>query len=399
MVLPTARVVAVVCVLHACLVGVACPSEVRPVGRTATSETGIAVASRSSGRASAHALFLETRAGDAVRASPDDDLEAEISYLDVAIRARPGSCLAEGTQLMTYRFANGEFDTLEAQIGDDTVGIEFYTKRITLFNSTDYPSCSAKKPLQENVSALTCMQTRKRSTTKCLSEIEWEFPKIIASDAKPKSKHFRIDFDVEMGTVVNETHKYNELVFSTGFHYRLAVKRTRIQFMLPKKFDEKLIVMMGNSQTTGAHGATYNAKTGVVTFERDYYLAPMNRYTARVWFPMQRNTKSCTPCQRVEDWAMLVILLPFVLCFVIPCCLHLYGKDKPTSPRDRGGGFEGTSFEDSEGRVLGTADGGAVASERQAFCGCCCERDEDDDTVPPERRDMDAEDGVTAPLL
>ena len=210
------------------------------------------------------------------------------------------------------------------------------------------------------------------------------------------------------GIVVNETHKYNELVFSTGFHYRLAVKRTRVQFSLPKKFDADQVVMMGNSRTTGAHGATYDAKKGVVTFERDYYLAPMNRYTARVWFPMQPKTKLCTPCQRVEDWAMIVILLPFLLCFVIPCCLHLYGKDKPLSPRDRGdgnggGGFEGTSFEDSEGHVLGTADGGAAnSSERQAFCGCCCERDEDeDDGAPPERREnADAnDDGVTALLL
>lgn len=335
-------------------------------------------------------------------ASPDDDLEAEISFLDVAIRARPGDCIAEGTQLMTYLFSNGEFDTLESEIGDDTVGIEFYTKRITMFNSSDYPSCSAKKPLQENVSALTCMQTRKRSTTKCLSELEWEFPKIVATDAKPKSKHFRIDFDVEMGVVINETHKYNELVFSTGFHYRLAVKRTRVQFSLPKKFDASQVVMMGNSRTTGAHGASYDSKTGVVTFERDYYLAPMNRYTARVWFPMQTKTKSCTPCQRVEDWAMVVILLPFLLCFVIPCCLHLYGKDKPPSPRDRGGGYEGTSFEDSDGHVLGSSDGGAATPNGQrAFCGCCCERDEDeDDGAPPETREnVDANDGVTAPLL
>ena len=99
---------------------------------------------------------------------------------------------------------------------------------------------------------------------------------------------------------------------------------------------------------------------------------------------------------------MVVILLPFLLCFVIPCCLHLYGKDKPPSPRDRGGGYEGTSFEDSDGHVLGSSDGGAATPNGQrAFCGCCCERDEDeDDGAPPETREnVDANDGATAPLL
>ena len=180
------------------------------------------------------------------------------------------------------------------------------------------------------------------------------------------TNHFRIKFGMEMGVVRNETHEYNEMVYSTGFVHRLSIHAIHVTFQLPKKYKRKEIVLMGNSRDS-SYGGTYNEETGVVTFTRTTYLAPMNRYTVRVWFPVQKTTLTCAPCSRVDDWLMLVLLIPFFLCFIVPCCIHLYGRDhvKRSGPLTRGGEFDG------EGRTLG---GEGESGSAAVFCGCCCER-------------------------
>jgi hypothetical protein len=355
-----------------------------------------------------------------VQASPEEDLEAEISLLSVNLVAEPKSCRVIGTQDMKYSFMNGKniiylllhfqnkrnkppllsrfstnvflivflkltvffcrnsthltgaFDTLRTQLGDDTTGIDFYTKDILAFNSSNLQSCASPK-IEENITKLQCLQTRRRATTKCRSELEWQFPKLVASDKKPKSQNYQIKFSMEMGVVRNETHEYNEMVYSTGFHHRLAIKEIQVSFQLPKKYTKKQIVMMGNSRTS-SYGGTYDENSGVVTFIRKTYLAPMNRYTVRVWFPLQNSTKSCAPCSKVEDWLMLIILVPFFFCFIIPCCIHLYGRDatKRSGPLTRNNEFEG------EGRTLGGGSGDDNhVGNRNGCCGCCCETPEE----------------------
>ena len=316
------------------------------------------------------------------KASPEEDLEAEISKLNVKLVASPSTCGIVGTQHMEYTFMNGEFETLRTDIGDDTIGIGFYTKDILDFNSTEYHSCSSSATLEENTSALTCLQTMRRATTKCRSELEWQFPPFIATDAKPRKQHYRIKFAADMGVIQNQTHLYNEMVYSTGFHHRLAIKHIQIDFQLPHKYKRHEIVIMGNSRDT-SYGSTYNEKTGVVSFVRKTYLAPMNRYTARVWFPTQKTTKSCAPCSRVDDWLMMALLIPFFLCFIIPCCLHLYGKDnvKRSGPMTRDGDDSAPRFEGA-GQALGGSGNDGDSRGEHAFCGCCCERPRDEEGRP-----------------
>lgn len=169
-----------------------------------------------------------------VQASPEEDLEAEITSLNVQLVANPTTCQVVGTQNMLYTFMNGEFDTLRTEIGDDTTGIDFFTKDILEFNSTDYQSCNSPD-LITNTSELTCLQTTRRATTKCKSELEWQFPTLKATDAKPKTNKYKIKFEMEMGVISNQTHLYNEMVYSTGFHHRLAMKTIKVELQLPKK--------------------------------------------------------------------------------------------------------------------------------------------------------------------
>jgi len=257
------------------------------------------------------------------------------------------------------------------------------------FNSTDYQSCNSPD-LEENVTALKCLQMRRRATTKCHSELEWQFPNLVATDKTPKTNKYTIKFSMEMGVVRNETHAYNEMVYSTGYHHRLAIKEIGVSFVLPKKYRLNQIVMMGNSRDS-SYGGTYDEATGTVSFLRTTYLAPMNRYTVRVWFPLKKSTSNCAPCSRVDDWLMLVLLVPFFLCFVIPCCIHLYGRDQtrrsgPLAREDEYGEFEG------EGRTLGDEEGEGAGS--RAYCGCCCETPEEGRPVVGRRRPQPMLDGA-----
>ena len=326
-----------------------------------------------------------------VQASPEEDLEAEITSLNVQLVANPTTCQVVGTQNMLYTFMNGEFDTLRTEIGDDTTGIDFFTKDILEFNSTDYQSCNSPD-LITNTSELTCLQTTRRATTKCKSELEWQFPTLKATDAKPKTNKYKIKFEMEMGVISNQTHLYNEMVYSTGFHHRLAMKTIKVELQLPKKFKLNEIVIMGNSRDS-SYGSTYDETTGIVTFIRKTYLAPMNRYTVRVWYPTSKNTLSCAPCSRIDDWLMIALLVPFFLCFIIPCCAHLYGRDdvKRSGPRTRDGELDEPRFA-GEGNTLGGNGRNSINDEddrmNTSFCGCCCEtpRDEDGNLIDNESR-------------
>ena len=39
---------------------------------------------------------------------------------------------------------------------------------------------------------------------------------------------YKIKFEMEMGVISNQTHLYNEMVYSTGFHHRLAMKTIKV---------------------------------------------------------------------------------------------------------------------------------------------------------------------------
>ena len=73
--------------------------------------------------------------------------------------------------------------------------------------------------------------------------------------------------------------KYNKLVYSTGFHYRLAIKE--LWWSLSYQHMKSRIKIFG-PDLVNETGGVYDEKTGTVKFERDTYLAPMNRYTVRV---------------------------------------------------------------------------------------------------------------------
>ena len=62
-----------------------------------------------------------------ISAGPMDDLEAEIARLDVTVRADERSCKVAGKQKIRYFFRNGEFQQFITEIGDDTVGIGFFS--------------------------------------------------------------------------------------------------------------------------------------------------------------------------------------------------------------------------------------------------------------------------------
>ena len=324
-----------------------------------------------------------------LKASPEEDLEVEITSLNVNLAASSSGCGVTGRQKMVYTFMNGDFTSLRTIIGDDTIGIDFYTKEITKFNSTEHQSCADSADIEKNISALTCLQMRRRATTKCKSELEWEFPKLVATDRKPVTQHYDIGFGMEMGVIQNSTHQYNEMVYSTGYLHRLAMKTIEVKFQLPSNFKRSDIVLMGNSRDS-AYGGEYDEKTGIVTFIKKTYLAPMNRYTVRVWFPTSNNTLQCSPCARVDDWLMAALLVPFFLCFIIPCCLHLYGKDsvKRRGVRSRDDDPNEPRF-DGEGRILsnGSRVNYDAGEEENVLCGCCCTR-------PDEGRPVTMESGA-----
>lgn len=292
------------------------------------------------------------------QAGPNDDLEAEISRLEVLLSAEPGNCLVTGQQRMSYFFLNGRFNEMSLELGDDTPGIQFFTKRILSLNSSDYNS--------------TALVTKKRWTTKCRSMLEWEVPEIVATDANPQVRNFRVDFEMSMGTVVNETHRFNEIVYSTGFHNRIAIKEIRVRINLPSRYPSEEVELVGNSGVD-PRGGSYDEETGVATFLRETYLAPANRYTVRVWFPVETQTHACRSCEAVDEWIMFIILVPFLLCFIVPLCIHCcpWKKKKPPST-DSGAGESGFS---TPGHALGgQQDGrpGASASDGDGSSCCCC---------------------------
>ena len=271
----------------------------------------------------AQPTFLETFSSASVGAGPDDDNEAEISALFVKIKTKSGACQANGTQWLDYHFLKGKFKTAQVELGDDTVGIGFFTKNILNLSSPQLTNHSK-------------IEVKKRSTTRCKSVLMWNFPEVVAPPVV--RQRFRIDFAMDMGTIENGTKKYNELVYSTGFHYRLAIKRIMVEFVLPKAYKKSRIKIFG-PDLVNETGGVYDEKTGTVKFERDTYLAPMNRYTVRVWFPTEKHTDGCFACARVGDWIMFLVLAPFVFCFLVPCVLLYLARDA----QQPGGGNAGRS--------------------------------------------------------
>ena len=152
----------------------------------------------------------------------------------------------------------------------------------------------------------------------------WNFPEVVAPPVV--RQRFRIDWSMDMGTVENGTKLYNELVYSTGYRYRLAIKKIFVEIVLPKKYKKSEIKIFG-PDLVNETGGVYDQSTGIIKFQRDTYLAPMNRYTVRVWFPTNKDTKGCFACTRVGDWIMFIVLLPFVLCFLVPCVLLYLVRD------------------------------------------------------------------------
>ena len=255
--------------------------------------------------------FLQTSASSSMYAGPDDDNEAEISALFVKIKTKKGVCQANGTQWLDYHFIKGKFKTALVELGDDTVGIGFFTKNILNLSSPQISNHSK-------------IEVKKRATTRCKSVLMWNFPEVVAPPIV--RQRFRIDWAMDMGTVENGTKTYNELVYSTGYHYRLAIKRILVQITLPQKFKKSEIKIFG-PDLVNETGGVYDPTTGTVKFERNTYLAPMNRYTVRVWFPTDKDTKGCFACARVGDWIMFLVLAPFIFCFLIPCVLLYLVKD------------------------------------------------------------------------
>ena len=246
-----------------------------------------------------------------LKAGPDDDNEAEISAQYVKYTTKQGVCQVNGTQWTDYRFISGKFESSAVLLGDDTVGIGFYTKNIVNITSQAYKNHSQ-------------LVVKKRATTRCKSVLMWSFPDIIAPPEK--KQRFKIDFNMDMGVVVNGSKTYNEMVYSTGYQTRLAIKHIIVEFHLPRAYKKKEIKIFGPNLVNET-GSAYDAKKGVVKFERKVYLAPGNRYTVRVWFPVSKGTEACFACSRVGEWIMFVVLAPFVFCFLVPCCLHFLAKD------------------------------------------------------------------------
>ena len=87
---------------------------------------------------------------------------------------------------------------------------------------------------------------------------------------------------------------------------------------------------------------------------------------------------------------MAALLVPFFLCFIIPCCLHLYGKDsvKRRGVRSRDDDPNEPRF-DGEGRILsnGSRVNYDAGEEENVLCGCCCTR-------PDEGRPVTMESGA-----
>ena len=244
-------------------------------------------------------------------------MEAEIRRLEVKLEApKIGECAISGSQTVQYEFRNGEFSKMGAELGDETVGVDFYTKEITEFTSKNY-----------NASALAAF-TKKRFTGRCISLLAWEVdPKIkVSENTKPQLLEFQIGWSGELGIVENNSVTYNEMVYSTGFRNGLAVRETRVQFVLPKAYPESSIRMLGNSGTPSPL-AKYDEAKGIVTFDRSSYIAPFNRYTVRVWFPASEETRGCSPCGRLREWQMLLFLTPFFLCFAVPCVYTFLSQD------------------------------------------------------------------------
>ena len=267
--------------------------------------------------------FLETFSSASVGAGPDDDNEAEISALFVKIKTKSMRASER------YPVAGLSFSQRQVQ---DRPGRAWRRYCWHRFFSPKY-ILNLSSPQLTNHSKI---EVKKRSTTRCKSVLMWNFPEVVAPPVV--RQRFRIDFAMDMGTIENGTKKYNELVYSTGFHYRLAIKRIMVEFVLPKAYKKSRIKIFG-PDLVNETGGVYDEKTGTVKFERDTYLAPMNRYTVRVWFPTEKHTDGCFACARVGDWIMFLVLAPFVFCFLVPCVLLYLARDA----QQPGGGNAGRS--------------------------------------------------------
>eukprot|EP00945_MAST-04E_sp_MAST-4E-sp1_P003181 g3181.t1 len=220
-----------------------------------------------------------------LKAGPDDDNEAEISGVFVKIEAVKGKCQINGSMWNDYNYRSGKFSSQAIFLGDDTVGIGFYTKGIRNLTSQQYSNHSK-------------IQVKKRATTRCKSVIMWEFPEIIAPPVV--TNRYRLDWWGDLGVIQNGSNTFNEIVYSTGYSNRLAIKRIFVEIKLPKAFKKKELKIFGPNLVNET-GSTYDEKTGIVKFQRHSYLAPMNRYTVRVWFPVGKDTKDCFSCAREES--------------------------------------------------------------------------------------------------
>jgi hypothetical protein len=178
---------------------------------------------------------------------------------------------------------------------------------------------------------------KRLDTARCLSSAAWAWkPKSVS----PASTTFTVTFEGEVGVVPpNATHPggYNELLFSTGRGWTVPIRELEVNFRLPGPFSASEVSLVG----THPGDAVLDLADQQVSFTRAHYLAPSVRYAVGIRYPLQPFATDCKPCSKVPDWAMYLILSPFLLCFIIPCVMGVWARNGSDNLAAGGPGGEG----------------------------------------------------------